>query len=263
MRFGGKVAIVTGGGSGIGAATARRLADEGAAVALVGRREDRLRAAADPIGGLAVPADVADPASADAVVERTVEHLGGIDVVVVNAGVGFGGSVADVTDDHWRTTLDVNLTAAMRLVRAAVPSLAERPGAAIVLVSSVSGVVAAPSSAAYVASKAGLIALASSMAVDLAPRGIRANAVVPGWIRTEMGDDAVTELRDDGRRTLDEAYEVATAAIPLRRAAAPEEVAACIAFLASDDASYVTGAALAVDGGLLAVDPGALAFDRP
>jgi NAD(P)-dependent dehydrogenase (short-subunit alcohol dehydrogenase family) len=124
-------------------------------------------------------------------------------------------------------------------------------------------VVAAPSSAAYVASKAALIGLTSSIAVDLAAQGIRANAVVPGWIRTEMGDDAVAELRDDGHRSLDEAYALATAAIPSRRAAAPEEVAACIAFLASDDASYVTGAALPVDGGLLAVDPGALAFERP
>lgn len=261
MRFEGKVAIVTGGGTGIGAATARRLADEGASVVVTGRREEPLRAVADATGGLAVAGDVTAPGSADGVVTRALERFGAIDVLVANAGVGFGGSVTDVTDERWQRTLDVNVTGAMRLVRAAVPSLAERPGAAIVLVSSVSGVVAAPSSAAYVTSKAALIGLTTSIAVDLAPRGIRANAVCPGWVRTEMGDDAMAELIDAGR-TVDEAYELVTDAIPMRRAAAPDEVAACIAFLASDDASYVTGATLAVDGGLLAVDPGALAFEN-
>jgi meso-butanediol dehydrogenase / (S,S)-butanediol dehydrogenase / diacetyl reductase len=262
VRFEDKVAVISGGGSGIGAATARRLAAEGAKVVVTGRREAQLRAVADEVEGLALAGDVIEPGHAEAVVEAAVETFGEIDVVVSNAGVAFGGTVAGVTDEHWQRTLDVNLTGAMRLIRAAIPALADGGGGSIVLVSSVSGVVASPSSAAYMASKAALIALASSIALDHAAQGIRANALCPGWVRTGMGDDAMADVAAERDLDREQAYSLATAAIPLRRPAQPEEVAACAAFLASDDASYVTGTTLFVDGGLLAVDPGGLVFDR-
>jgi NAD(P)-dependent dehydrogenase (short-subunit alcohol dehydrogenase family) len=262
MRLDGKVAVISGGGTGIGAATARRFAAEGARVVVTGRRPEPLHEVAEEVGGRAVVGDVATPGHAEEAVRAARAAFGGLDVVVASAGVGFGGAIADVSDEAWQRTLDVNLTGAMRLVRAAIPALVERGGGSIVLVSSISGVVAAPSSAAYVASKAALIGLAASIAVDHAAQGIRANALCPGWVRTPMGDDALAELT---ARALDieAAYGLATSAVPMRRPAGSEEVAACAAFLASDDASYVTGTSLAVDGGLLAVDPGGLAFGAP
>jgi NAD(P)-dependent dehydrogenase (short-subunit alcohol dehydrogenase family) len=194
-------------------------------------------------------------------VTRAVEAFGGLDVVVANAGIGLGGTIADVSDEAWQRTLDTNLTGAMRLVRAAIPALAARGGGSVVLVSSVSGLVAAPSSAAYVASKAALIGLAAAIAVDHAAQGIRANALCPGWVRTPMGDEAADELAEELGVDREEAYRLLNAPVPMRRPAQPEEIAACAAFLASDDASYVTGTSLVVDGGLLAVDPGGLAYD--
>jgi meso-butanediol dehydrogenase / (S,S)-butanediol dehydrogenase / diacetyl reductase len=193
-------------------------------------------------------------------VAAAIDAFGRLDIVVANAGVGLGGSAADVTDDDWRTTLDVNLTGAMRLVRAAMPALTEAKGS-IVLVSSISGFVASSSSVAYVASKAGLIGLTKAIAVDSGPLGVRANALCPGWVRTQMGDDAMADLAHGHGGTLEEAYARATALVPLRRAAEPSEVAACALFLASDAASYVHGTTLLVDGGGMAVDVASVAFD--
>ncbi len=261
MRFADKVAIVSGGGTGIGEAAARRLSSEGASVVVTGRRRETIEQVAADIGGLAVQGDVADPGHATAVVEAAINSYGGLDVVVANAGLGYGGSAGDVSDETWAHTLDVNVSGAMYLVRAAIPRLIERGGGSIVLVSSVSGHVAAPSSAAYVTSKAALIGLAKSIAVDFGRSGIRANALCPGWIRTAMGDDAADELAAAHRLTRDEAYAQVTRYVPLARVGEPGEIAACVAFLASDDASYVTGAAILADGGTLAVDAASLAFD--
>jgi meso-butanediol dehydrogenase/(S,S)-butanediol dehydrogenase/diacetyl reductase len=260
VRLEDKVAVISGGGTGIGAATATLFASEGAKVVVTGRREEPLHAVAEATGGLAVAGDVVDPAHAGAVVAAAIDAFGRLDIVVANAGVGLGGSAADVTDDDWRTTLDVNLTGAMRLVRAAMPALTEAKGA-IVLVSSISGFVASSSSVAYVASKAGLIGLTKAIAVDSGPLGVRANALCPGWVRTQMGDDAMADLARGYGGTLDEAYARATSLVPLRRAAEPSEVAACALFLASDAASYVHGTTLLVDGGGMAVDVASVAFD--
>ncbi|MFB3737808.1 MAG: SDR family NAD(P)-dependent oxidoreductase [Candidatus Velamenicoccus archaeovorus] len=260
MRLQDRVAIVSGGGSGIGAATARRFAVEGARVVVTGRRPEPLEAIAAEIGALAVPGDGTDPGVAERVVAATLERFGRLDVVVANAGVGFGGAVGDVDDERWHATLDVNLTAAMRLVRAGLPPLLER-GGAIVLVSSVSALVSGTDSAAYVTSKAALLGLARSIAVDYGARGVRANVVCPGWVRTPMGDaemDALARARGIDR---EQAYALATAAVPLRRPATADEIAACCLFLASDEASIVTGAVLVADGGGTAVDVATLAFE--
>ncbi len=190
-----------------------------------------------------------------------MEAFGGLDILVANAGVGFGGSAGEVDDERWARTLDVNLTGALRFVRAAIPALVERGGGSIVLVSSVSGLVSGAESAAYDASKAAMIGLTRSIAVDYGPKGIRANALCPGWVRTPMGDAAMSELAADRGLELDEAYRLATQRIPLRRPATPEEIASCCLFLASDDSSIVTGTALVADGGGLAVDVGEMAFD--
>jgi meso-butanediol dehydrogenase / (S,S)-butanediol dehydrogenase / diacetyl reductase len=262
VRFDGKVAIVTGANSGIGAATARILASEGARVVAAARREPLLRALADEIGGVAVPGDLDEPAHAEAVVGEAVHAFGGVDALVANAGAGYPGTVLDVEDDAWRRTLDVNVTASMRLARAAIPSMLERGGGSIVLVSSVNGLFGAGESASYGTAKSALLGLARSIAVDFGPRGVRANVLCPGWVTTPMGDRAVEGIETARGVDRDEAYRIATRHAPLRRPATPEEIARCIAFLASDDASIVTGAVLVADGGQSAVDLGGIVFDE-
>jgi meso-butanediol dehydrogenase/(S,S)-butanediol dehydrogenase/diacetyl reductase len=261
VRLEGRVAIVSGGGTGIGAATARRFAAEGAHVLVTGRRPQPIRDVADEIGGVAVAGDAADPAHADEVVATARERFGGLDVVVANAGVGFGGAAADVEVDRWRQTIDVNLTGPLLLVRAALPALVERGRGAIVLVSSVSGIVSDGGSAAYVASKAGLLGLARSLAVDYGRKGIRTNAVCPGWVVTPMGDESMDELAVARGITREQAYLLATEHVPMQRPATAEEIASCCLFLASDDSSIVNGAALVADGGSTIVDVAGLVFD--
>jgi NAD(P)-dependent dehydrogenase (short-subunit alcohol dehydrogenase family) len=263
MRFEGKVAIVSGGGTGIGAATAALFSREGASVTITGRRPEPLEQVAVAIGATAIPGDTSSGVAVDALVATTVDRFGGLDVVVANAAVGFGGAAGEVSDDAWRRTLDVNLTGAMRLVRSALPHLVRRPGAAIVLVSSVSGLVASPRGTAYEVSKAGLLALMRSVALDYGPLGVRCNAVCPGWVHTPMGDRAVAEIATEREVSVDDAYALVNQPVPLRRAGTPEEVAACCAFLASDDASYVNGAVLVVDGGGAIVDTTSLPWSSP
>lgn len=260
MRLQNKVALITGGGTGVGAATARLFAREGAKVVVTGRRPGPIAAVAAEVGGLAVAGDTGDPAHAAEVVAAAVSSFGGIDVVVASAGGGAGGSVGDIDDAGWRRTFDTNLHGPMMLVRAALPVMLERGGGSIVLVASVNGMAAAPDSAAYDVSKASLIALARAIAVDYGPRGVRANALCPGWVITPMGDDAMDELGEAKGVGREEAYAIATADVPMRRAGTAEEMAACCLFLASDESSIVTGTSLVADGGGLAVELTSKAF---
>ena len=251
-----KVALVTGGGTGIGAATARRLAADGWAVAITGRRREPLDALADELGALALPGDVGERADAEASVAATVERFGGLDGLVLNAGRGGSpGSLLEVDPDGFADVHRVNVLGSLVTARAAIRALLDRKGA-LVAVSSVAGLRAAPDSVAYCSSKAALVMLAQCIAVDHGPAGVRANVVCPGWTRTPMGDRAMAGLAGGP----DQAYAEATRHVPLRRACSPEEVAGAIAWLLSDDASYVNGAVLTVDGGSTVVDIGALAF---
>jgi len=254
MRLENKVVIVSGGGTGIGAATARVFSREGAKVVVTGRRAEPLQAVAAEIDGRAVAGDTSDDDHVRAAVAAARDAFGGLDVVVANAGLGFGGAAADVDDEHWQQTLDVNLTGAFRLARAAIPSLVERGGGSIVLVSSVSALVSGTDGAAYVTSKAAMLGLARSIAVDYGPSGIRANALCPGWVETPMGDGSMESLMTQQGISLGEAYRLVTQHIPLRRPATADEIAACCLFLASDESSIVTGTTLVADGGGLAVD---------
>ncbi len=254
MRLENKVAIITGGGSGIGAAAARLFASEGANIVVTGRRPDPITAVAAEVGGVAVAGDTGDPAHVDEAVAAAISTFGGIDVVVASAGGGVDGSVGEIDDASWRRTFDTNLHGPMMLTRAALPVMIERGGGSVILVSSVNGMAAAPSSAAYDVSKAGLIALARAIAVDYGPRGIRANAVCPGWVITPMGDAAMDELGASKGVDRQGAYDLTAADVPLRRAGTAEEMAACCLFLASDESSIVTGTTLVADGGGLAVE---------
>jgi NAD(P)-dependent dehydrogenase (short-subunit alcohol dehydrogenase family) len=256
--------LITGGGSGIGAATARAMAARGYGVCVMGRRPEPVRGVADEVGGLAVAADTADEEAVAGAVAQAVERFGRLDALVCAAGTGAAGTVADQTLERWNAVLATNLTGAFLACRAALPHLLEARGA-VVTVSSLAGLRAGPAAAAYGASKAGLIMLTQSIAVDFGPRGVRANCVCPGWIRTSMADGEMQDLagRVGGGTALagaEAAYALATDAVPARRPGTAEEAGETVAWLASPQSSYVNGAVLAVDGGASAVDVATLAF---
>jgi NAD(P)-dependent dehydrogenase (short-subunit alcohol dehydrogenase family) len=254
VRLAGRVAIVTGGGSGIGAATARRFAAQGAHVVVTGRRTEPLQTVADEIGAVAVAGDTADPDAVARVVTTAVEAFGGVDVLVANAGISPAGGIVDIPLEDWRRTFATNLDGPMLMARAVIPLMVERGGGSIVLVSSTAALAAAPASAAYDISKAAVVALARAIAVDHGPQGIRANAVLPGWVRTPMADRSMDAVAAVNGLTRDEAYALATSQVPLRRPATADELADCCLFLASDEARYVNGTSLVADGGGFAVE---------
>jgi len=241
----GKVALVTGASRGIGAAIARKLAACGAAVAVnYAGSESAARTLVDEIvagGGRAVAlqADVSSPEAAVALVEGTIEALGGLDVLVNNAGITRDGLIVRMSDDDWGSVIDTNLTGVFNVTRASTRHFMKQRSGAIVNVTSVIGLVGNSGQANYAAAKAGVIGLTKSVAKELAGRGVRANAVAPGFIETDMTAKLPEALRDGALKE-----------ISLRRFGLPEEVASAVAFLASDDAAYITGQVLAIDGGM-------------
>ena len=230
-------AVVTGAATGIGRATAQALARDGFAVALVGRRAGPLEEVAAELragGGHAMTAqaDVASAEQAAAAIGAAVERFGGIDVLVNNAGVGDSGALLDESLERWEETLRINLTGAFIATQLALPHLIERRGA-VVNVASINGVLAGPGWTSYCVSKAGLIMLAKCVANDYGRKGVRANAVCPGWVRTPMGDDDMDQVARAQGTDREGAYALVHRQHPLGRAAEPEEIADVIAFLAS------------------------------
>jgi NAD(P)-dependent dehydrogenase (short-subunit alcohol dehydrogenase family) len=254
MRLADKVAIVTGGGSGMGAAVARLFAAEGAHLIVTGRRPEPLKKVAADVDGLAISGDTTDPDHVQAVMHAAVSRFGGVDILVSAAGISPAGSAGDVTDEAWRSCLSTNLDGPMLMARAALPLMVERGSGSVVFISSTAALAGTPASVAYDVSKAGLQALMRSIAVDFGPFGVRANALVPGWVRTPMADRSMDALAAETGGTREEAYMRATGQVPLRRPGTPEEMASCCLFLASDESRYVSGSLLVADGGGLAVE---------
>jgi NAD(P)-dependent dehydrogenase (short-subunit alcohol dehydrogenase family) len=247
-RFGGKVALVTGAASGIGRATAIRLAAEGAAVACVDRAVDGAEKTAATIrdaGGaaIAVGCDVLDVTQIDAAVARAVEQFGRLDVLCNIAGIGHFAKDEDETPDGWNRILGVNLSGTYFMSKAALPHLLASQGC-IVNCASTAGTNAQPWSSAYSASKGGVIALTQTMAITHGRSGVRVNAVAPGGVNTAIVEQFPAPDGVD--------LSLMERIMPFARVGEPEELAAAFAFLASDDGSYVNGVVLRVDGGMKA-----------
>jgi 3-oxoacyl-[acyl-carrier protein] reductase len=237
----GKSALVTGASGGIGADIARVLHAAGATVGLSGTRVEPLEALAAELGNRAhvLPCNLSNLEEVEGLVKRAAEAMGTVDILVNNAGITRDGLAMRMSDDDWQSVIDVNLTAAFRLCRAAVRGMMKARWGRIVNISSVVGRAGNAGQANYAASKGGLVAMSKSLAEEVASRGITVNCVAPGFIETAMTE----KLNDQQRSTI-------LASVPAGRMGTPQEIAAAVLYLASQEAAYVTGATLHVNGGM-------------
>ena len=251
-RIESRACVVTGAGSGIGRATAERLAEEGGRVLCVDLDGERAAGAASAIaaaGGTAeaVEADVSDPRQVDAFVARCAERFGAVDVVVNNAGINLPGVFHEVSDDVVDRTLAVNVKGPLYGCRAAIPYMLDQGGGSIVNVASVNGLVSEPFLAVYSASKGAVVMLTKGVALDYAKQGIRCNVICPGWVDTPI-NHAHAQLLGG----LQHVYDTIDSFQPIGRPGEPREIAHVALFLASDEASFITGAVISADGGMTA-----------
>jgi NAD(P)-dependent dehydrogenase (short-subunit alcohol dehydrogenase family) len=257
MRIKGKTAFITGGNSGIGLATARRFIAEGARVAITGRRQETLDAAATELGDnlLAIQADTRDVASIDRAVAEAVRAFGKLDIVFANAGIGGQTPVGQTSLEAFEDIIRTNLTGVFFTVQSAAPHLNEK--ASIILNGSVHGVMGAPGWAAYAASKGAVRSMTRVLASEFAPRGIRVNQVTPGAARTAIWDPSAQQAG-----SMSELEEGLATTIPLGRIGEAEEVASVVLFLASEDSSNVVAEEIVVDGGATGAPIGAPAHNK-
>jgi NAD(P)-dependent dehydrogenase (short-subunit alcohol dehydrogenase family) len=243
-----RTCLVTGASQGIGAAVAQRLSAAGHRVALTARRREALEGVAAGLPGqsLVVPADLADPDAADAVLSQVESQWGVVDVLVLNAGASTSAPLARTTDEDWQRMLDLNLTAPFRCLRRAVPGMVEQGWGRVVVVASITSLVGSPYIAAYTASKHGVLGLVRSAAAELAGQGVTVNAVCPGYVDTPMTDTNVERIAGTTGRSADEAREALARKQPIRRLVTTDEVAEAVWSCVTNGA--MTGAALTLGG---------------
>lgn len=249
-----KIALITGGGRGIGRAIALSFAKEGATVVVSARTEEQVNAVAKEIGAnaLAVVCDVADPASVDALFGKTHAALGrGPDILVNNAGIAESATLVNTDDELWHRHLNINLSGTFYCTRAAVPSMLKRGWGRIINIASIAGKTGAPYISAYSASKHGVLGLTRSVAHEVANSGITANAICPGYVDTDMVSRGIEKITSRTGRSAEQALETLKSMSPQHRLVTVEEVAAVALLLASDEGRGITGQAINVDGGSL------------
>ena len=257
-----ELALVTGAAGGVGSATARRLVEDGAKVAVTDINADRLKSLADEIGAVALPADGTDRDAVREVVAQAVAELGGLDTVIAAQGAAIAGTASPKHVDAYHKALDVNVHGSYYLAGEVLPHLVESQGSLVLFASTAGLISGPPGTVGYTAAKAAIIGITRWLAREHGPRGVRVNAVCPGWVRTPLGEGAMAYLSQREGISVEEAYELTAEHVPLRRVAEPEEIAAVCAFLASGDASMVTGHVLVADGGGAAVDASTVVFDE-
>jgi len=254
----GKIALITGGGSGIGAAIAKRFVAEGAKIVITGRRKEALAetVAALPEGAvLPFAGDVRNPDDAQAMVEATVKFGGKIDVLVNNAGIDPPGTVVNIPIEQFQRIIETNLYGPFYTMKYAIPHMIEAGGGSIINIGSLAGLRRIPAMPAYCTSKSGLIGLSESVALDYGGNNIRCNVVAPGATATKMLQSSMAPLAKARNTNIDEALLYMTRFTPLAHPASPDQITGAVVFLASDDAALITGIVLPVDAGACIVDP--------
>lgn len=249
-RLKGKIGIVTGAGSGIGRACAIALAKEGAQLALIGRRKDRIEQVARDIGdrAWAISADVSQTQEIQRLVDETVRRFGGLNFLLNNAGILQIGNAEQITEEQWDQVFNVNVRSVWLLSRAVLPHMRKTGGGSIINIASTLGIVGARNRAVYASSKGAVLLLTKSMAIDHGHENIRVNAICPSFVETELTSAILSKSEDP-----DAVRRERTAAHPIGRLGQPEDIAGLAVYLASDESSWTTGAVLPVDGGYLAI----------
>jgi NAD(P)-dependent dehydrogenase (short-subunit alcohol dehydrogenase family) len=255
MELKGKVALITGGGTGIGTSIAQRFVKDGAKVVITGRRQELLEKVVKSL-----PAGSATYCAGDVstdyekMVKKTLEFGDKLNVLVNNAGIDPAGTIVDIDPALWRRVIETNLTGPMLLMKAAIPHMIKIGGGSIINVASLAGVRCIPAMPAYCSSKAGLIMLTQQAALDYGPSKIRCNVVCPGAVRTDMLEHSMAGLAESLKTDITGALAVMTKFSPLKRPATPDEITGICSYLASDDSTFMTGAVLMLDGGTAIVD---------
>ncbi|MDX9991029.1 MAG: SDR family oxidoreductase [Anaerolineales bacterium] len=250
LGLAGKRALVTGASRGLGYATAKALAAEGARVAINSRGVEQLQAAAQGLGAVAIPADITEPGAAERVIAETVASLGGLDILITNAGGPPSGSFESFDDAAWAKAIDLSLMSHVRLIRAALPHLRRSDAAAVLTITSYSVKQPIPNLVLSNSIRAATVGLTKTLALELGRDGIRFNSILPGWTETERVTELMTFRTRQNGTTLEQEIARQMAESPLGRMARPDEFAKPAVFLVSAAASYLTGVMLTVDGGM-------------
>ena len=257
MDLTGKTALITGGGTGIGAAIAKRFIADGAKVCITGRRQTVVDKMAQVLSSDRVTTcagDVTNWEDVERMVKATLDLGSRIDILVNNAAIDPGGMVTDVDLETWKQVMEINVTGSFFTMRAAIPHMIEDGGGSVINISSLGGLRCLPGMAPYCTSKAALNMLTRQAALDYGPHKVRCNAVCPGATRTEMLQGSLAPLGEILSTDVDGVFKVIASNVPLKRVAAPEEIAGLCSYLASDDSSFMTGSVILIDGGSHIVD---------